>query len=164
MKKEIKDFPNYFITDRGKIISKKFKKPFFMKTWRQKSGYENIKLCKNNITYHFLIHRLVAEAFIPNPLNLPEINHKNGVPFDNRIENLEWCDRKTNLYQSYKTKSPIRNFRPCEIIDVDTNKSIRKFQSASSACRYAAKFLGCNYNSFRRYLKNKNYIIKFLEV
>ena len=102
MEKEIQDFPGYTITDDGKVISYKFKEPRIMKTWYQKSGYENIKLCKNNQTYHFLIHRLVAEAFIPNPNNLPEVNHKNKDRADNRVENLEWCDYLYN--NNYGTK------------------------------------------------------------
>ena len=52
MEKPIKDFPRYTITDDDKDISYKFKTPRIMKTWLQQSGYENIKLCKNNITYH----------------------------------------------------------------------------------------------------------------
>jgi hypothetical protein len=80
MGKRIKNFEDYGITDEGKVISYKYKTPRIMKTWYQKSGYENIKLCKETVTYHFLIHRLVARAFIPNPNNLPEINHIDGNP------------------------------------------------------------------------------------
>ena len=54
MEKRIKDFEDYAITDDGKVISYKYKEPRIMKTWYQASGYENIKLCKNNKTYHFL--------------------------------------------------------------------------------------------------------------
>ena len=67
MEKRIKDFEDYAITTEGKVISFKYREPRIMSTWFQASGYENIKLCKNNITTHKLIHRLVAEAFIPNP-------------------------------------------------------------------------------------------------
>ena len=120
MEKEIKDFKGYTITSDGKVISHKFLEPKVMKTWFQKSGYENIKLCKNNKTYHFLIHRLVAEAFIPNPDNLPEVNHKNKNRADNRVENLEWCSRIDNLYDSYSTMSSTRNFFICDLYKEDT--------------------------------------------
>lgn len=117
MEKPIKNFPGYFITDDGKVISHKFKQPRVMKTYYQKSGYENVKLCRNNKTYGKRIHRLVAEAFLPNPLNLPEVNHKNHNPKDNRLENLEWCTRKENLYDSYKTMSPVRNYVRVDLFD-----------------------------------------------
>ena len=137
MEKEIKDFPGYTITDDGKVISYKYKKPRVMKTWLQKSGYENIKLCKNNITYHFLIHRLVAEAFLPNPNNLPEVNHKNKNRSDNRVENLEWCSRIDNLYGSYATMNSTRNFRECILIKEKDNSIIKSFQSVKAAAEYA---------------------------
>lgn len=164
MEKEIKNFPGYAITDDGKVISYKFKKPRVMKTWLQKSGYENIKLCKENHTYHFLIHRLVAEAFIPNPNNLPEVNHKNKIRNDNRVENLEWCSRKENLYDSYSTLSQIRNFKECLLINSKTKEIIGNFKSISAAAKYASENFGCSKSGMIKNYKSKGYEIKFNEV
>lgn len=164
IEKEIKDFPGYTITDDGKVISYKFKEPKIMKTWLQKSGYENIKLCKENTTYHFLIHRLVAEAFIPNPDNLPEVNHKNKIRNDNRIENLEWCSRKDNLYDSYSTMNQIRNFKKCSLIEIKTGKIINDFSSVAAATRYANEIFACSESGMIRNHKSKGYEIKFNEV
>lgn len=164
MEKEIKDFPGYTITDDGKVISYKFKKPRIMKTWFQKDGYENIKLCKENQTYHFLIHRLVAEAFIPNPDNLSEVNHKNKIRNDNRVENLEWCTRKENLYDSYSTMSQIRNFRECLLVNSETGNIVGDFNSIAAAARYASEELGCSKSGIIRNYKSKGYEIKFKEV
>src|SRR5574344_1127289 len=164
MEKEIKDFPGYTITDDGKVISYKFKEPKIMKTWLQQSGYENIKLCKENQTYHFLIHRLVAEAFIPNPNNLPEVNHKNKIRNDNRVENLEWCNRKDNLYDSYSTMSQVRNFRECYLVKTGTDEPIEYFQSILAAAQYASENLGCSLSWMRRNHKSKGYEIKFNKV
>lgn len=52
--------------------------------------------CINNVKHNKYIHREVATKYIPNPLNLPEINHKNGNRADNHVSNLEWCTRKQN--------------------------------------------------------------------
>ena len=60
----------------------------------QRDGYYRVDLRRKN----YLLHRLLAIAFIPNPLNLPQINHKNGIKTDNRIENLEWCTDKQNKH------------------------------------------------------------------
>ena len=66
-------------------------------------GYKIITLCKNNELKTYLLHRLVAEAFIPNPDNLPQVNHKDENKTNNDIENLEWCTHKYN--NNYGTKN-----------------------------------------------------------
>ncbi len=63
----------------------------WLKTTKNTDGYLHIHLSKNKKIKHFKIHRLVAQAHIPNPKNKPYINHINGNKIDNRIENLRWC-------------------------------------------------------------------------
>lgn len=60
-------------------------------------GYLQVILCKNGKRDSHSIHRLVAEAFIPNPNNLPQVNHKDENPSNDMVDNLEWCDRKYNI-------------------------------------------------------------------
>ena len=63
-----------------------------LKPYNDKKGYLNVRLRNKN----FKVHRLVAQAFIPNPNNLPQVNHKNEDKSDNRVDNLEWCTAKYN--------------------------------------------------------------------
>ncbi len=75
----------------------------FMKHQNGRSGYKYVSLSKNDKRKNFLIHRLIAIHFIPNPENKPFINHINGIRTDNSIKNLEWCTHAENLQHAYDT-------------------------------------------------------------
>lgn len=66
-----------------------------------KFGYKEVALSKDGRTKTVLLHRLIAIHFVPNPDNLPVVNHKNGIKTDNRIENLEWVTRSQNTKHAY---------------------------------------------------------------
>lgn len=110
MIKPIKGYEGkYAITRNGKVISyKKRKNPvigmqrkIILKPLNQR--YVIFRLSSNNKVKHFTLHRLLAIAFIPNPENKPEINHKNGIKTDNRIENLEWVSSSENAQHAIDT-------------------------------------------------------------
>ena len=111
--KDIKGFEGlYAITRDGKVWSHKYKKFMMPHKFRDKVWYYSISLWKNRVGSNFKIHRLVAQAYIPNPQNLAEVNHKNGIKNDNRVENLEWMSRKDNLAYGWKMiPMGIRNIR-----------------------------------------------------
>ena len=73
-----------------------------------KDGYKEAALSKDAKLYYFRVHRLVAFAFIPNPHNLPLINHKDENPANNEVSNLEWCNQSYNTsYSNYKISHPV---------------------------------------------------------
>ena len=95
---EINNYPNYLIYEDGRVWSKynrngvngRFLKPFKLNT-----GYLDYRLFKDNKYKHKTVHRLIAEHYIPNPNNLPTVDHINGIRDDNRIENLRWASYST---------------------------------------------------------------------
>lgn len=107
MLKAIEDFEGYFISDDGKVYCNlgkgnrkngKTTELYEVKPRYTKNGYCRVYARQNstNKRKDLYIHRLVAEYFIPNPFNKPQINHKNCDRSDNRVENLEWCTSKEN--------------------------------------------------------------------
>ena len=94
----------YEVSNLGRVKSLKFGKERILKPQKDTSGYLCVTLCKNNNQCQFKVHRLVAEAFIPNPNNLPQTNHKDECKTNNIASNLEWCDRKYNVNYGTRTK------------------------------------------------------------
>jgi hypothetical protein len=103
----------YKISDFGNIKSFKFNKELNI-IGSNCNGYRKVCLSKDGVINKFLIHRLVGFAFIPNPENKPNINHKNGIRNDNRVGNLEWCTQKENALHAFEiglSKKGIHHYR-----------------------------------------------------
>lgn len=101
---------DYEVSNLGNIRSCKGKTLRVLKPFRRGKDkinehnhdyYLGVRLLTKGVEKDYSVHRLVAEAFIPNPKNLPQVNHKNGIRQDNRVENLEWCDNSYNIWHSY---------------------------------------------------------------
>ena len=104
---------NYMVSNLGRIKSlvgwngnKYIKRDKILNPYKQKVGQGYcrllVKLCKNGKKKYGKVHRLVADAFIPNPENKPNINHKDGNPLNNIVNNLEWCTQRENIIHSYE--------------------------------------------------------------
>ena len=103
-----KDIPNYEgiyqVSNLGNvrdIITDRHRKPKNL-TLNHRSGYYSVMLCKDKTQKNVLVHRLVAQSFIPNPQNKPQVNHIDGNKQNNCVDNLEWCTAKENLQHASK--------------------------------------------------------------
>ena len=92
---------NYIMYPDGKIYTKI--KNRFMKFSLNAYGYYRVTLQIDGKPKQKLVHRLLAEAFIKNPKNKPQVNHKNGIKTDIRLSNLEWVTPSENMKHKYKT-------------------------------------------------------------
>lgn len=104
--KDIKDLEGkYQVSNFGNVMSLNYRR-----TGRAElvspgkcGGYLRVNLCKNGKMKMFFVHRLVAETFLPNPNNLPCVNHKDQTRTNNRVDNLEWCTYEYNI--NYGTRN-----------------------------------------------------------
>lgn len=124
--KDIIDFPNYQISNLGKIKSKeretnvgiknqktRFRKELILKQTIDKRGYSQVILYNNQKAKHFKVHRLVAEYFIENINNKPQVNHKDGNKQNNHVNNLEYVTDIENKHHAINSG----------LIDLDLRKT-----------------------------------------
>jgi hypothetical protein len=138
MKKEIFE-GKYIIYSDGQIWSVRRNK--FLKASVHHTGYTRICVDKKNR----FIHRLVAEAFIPNPNNLPMVNHINEIKSDNRVENLEWCNNRHNITHSCGNKiAGVHFFKGKYRVRIYVNKKnthIGSFNTIEEANQFRLNFI-----------------------
>ena len=131
---------------RGSHFGKKPSSKWYVKkSSKDKNGYEVVALF-NKSRKMFKVHRLVAMAFIPNPENKPCVNHINGCPFDNRVENLEWATISENTKHAFselnrvpyflgRTGSLCKTSKSIKQIDIGTKTLLNIFGSIREASR-----------------------------
>ncbi len=126
MWKNIKGYGGiYQVSDEGEVRSLNYRntgRVQVLKPNKNNCGYLLVTLYKNGKRKSFSVHRLVAEAFLPNPDNLPEINHKDENKANNCASNLEWCDRKYNAnFGTGIERSAKNHLKPVKQFDLRGN-------------------------------------------
>lgn len=133
--KEVIGFSGYFVDKDGAFFSNKQSKVKLLKPWFGTHRYTFITFSINGVTTKKAAHRIVAQTFLDNPLNKPDVNHKNGIRHDNRVENLEWVIKSENLIHSHRVLNQQTNAK--KIRCVETNIVYK-------SAREAERLLGVN--------------------
>lgn len=123
----IPNFEDYGINKCGDVCSFRKNKLLKQKMW---GAYKSVTLSKKGKTYYFRVHRLVATIFIPNPNNLPQVNHKDGNKMNNNLNNLEWCTCSYNIKHGYSI-GLTKPFWKWKKRDSETIEKIRKTKTGT---------------------------------
>lgn len=165
--KDIKDYEGlYQVSNWGRVKSLWFGKEKILQPVKHKNGYLYVSLGRKKI---ISIHRLVAEVFIPNPNNLPQINHKDEDKTNNRVENIEWCNCKYNI--NYGTHN--KRVSDTQINDQNKSKKVIQFTLDGEFVKEWVSLHECSRNGFQHqniirccrgeYKQHKGFIWKYKE-
>lgn len=138
----VKGFEEYYlVSDVGQIWS--IRRQRVLKPKIDRYGYEVVALSVNGCSYYRTVHRLVAQAFVPNPHNLPTVNHINEVKTDNRAVNLEWLSVADN--DNYGTRNEKMANTKCRlpVEQVFSDGSTIKYKGVKDAFRKTGINRGC---------------------
>lgn len=117
----------YQVSNLGRVKSLMYGKEKILKAQVVTNGYLAVSLCKEGKIKKHTIHRLVAKAFIENPDNLPQVNHRDENKTNNTIQNLEWCSAEYNMNYGNRNKRSVESNtnnpkKSKQVLCVETNK------------------------------------------
>lgn len=145
--KDVKGYEGlYQVSNLGHVRSLKYGKERVLKEGTDRDGYLHVGLCLNCCQKTYKVHRLVADVFISNPNNLPQVNHIDGNKTNNNVENLEWCTQKQNIHHAHNT-----GLHPKKLVPIHCNELNIDFASIGEA----AKYFGCGDSCIHNILKGK---------
>lgn len=124
-----KTYKSYIVYSDGKIFSLARNK--FLKPYISSNGYERVRICYDGKFESWTVHRLVATMFLDKSEGQNQVNHKNGIKTDNRVENLEWCTISENQKHSWKM-GLIKSAHAKVVLDTQTGVF---YESASELSR-----------------------------
>ena len=148
----------YKVSNMGRCMSIRGKEPVLIFPQTNRAGYKRIAIHIRPFAGQYMVHRWVAEAFIPNPNNLPLINHKDENPANNHVDNLEWCTRLYNntygnaLKKAHKTR--IENGVTTFVYQFDLSGNLLK---EYESIYLAAKETGIPYGTIESCVAGRNY-------
>jgi hypothetical protein len=112
-------YEDYEVFEDGAVLSYKHSEPHWLRPAPTSRGYLQVVLCRGGKRRSCFVHRLVAEAFVPNPENKPEVNHKDGNKLNNDAENLEWVTRGENYLHAHLTGlRPAAKLTPAQVAEI----------------------------------------------
>lgn len=134
-----------------------------LKLGTHKRGYKTIMLHKNNLVKLCLVHRLVAKAFIPNPENLPQVNHKDENKENNCVDNLEWCTNEYNSYYGTRLQRSAEHQPRKQIAQYDINGNFIRIWNSIAEAERTLKINNICKVCKGEYKQTKGYIFNYIE-
>jgi hypothetical protein len=150
---------NYYITKDGQVFNKRTKGYRQVILGIDRDGYNKVGLSHKGVRTFYRVHRLVAECYLPNPNEYPQINHINGIKTDNRLENLEWATQSGNINHGYKNglipsgeKSHMSKLKK---VDIDFIRENYEYKSKTHNSKTLGKMFGVGHSQILKIVKNK---------
>lgn len=151
--KKIEGFENYIVSTKGEICNNKTKR--ILKKDKCNGGYLRVTLSSKGKTKRFMIHRIVAEAFIDNPENKPCVHHIDHNPENNSVENLEWVTYFEN--ELYNKKDGTRKVKGFVLSEEDVFKIRENYKNKKNTVKQLSEMFGISERNIRRVYKKETY-------
>lgn len=147
----------FVVSDHGNVIGRK--PDTLMTCYKNKKGYLKLNIWQHGRRKGVFLHRIVAQTFIPNPDNLPQVNHKDGNKENNQVSNLEWCDDSHNLAHAHASglRTSSGNANGNSKLKDYMVKAIRESYKMGVPTKTMAKIYGVHQTTIQRAISGKRF-------